>query len=167
MSQSSLNENSYLRNIQDLLWDGKTPYETRFGPPFDGPIISFGSPVGNHPLTAKNQSGDQDLKTSTLIRHRSVPGESHVIFLGKSERSLPPLHDSFPVSRFKIFTEKVVICCHQVTNFFSTKCSSVIEFSAWSLCNFGPFTDLAISVLRKMSMNTVLRKFLTSLECGL
>ena len=28
-----------LRNIQDLLSDGKTPYERRFGEPFKGPII--------------------------------------------------------------------------------------------------------------------------------
>ena len=33
----------YLRNIQDLLSDGKTPYERRFGEPFKGPIIPFGS----------------------------------------------------------------------------------------------------------------------------
>ena len=36
---------SYLRNIQDLLSDGKTPYERRFGQPFTGPIIPFGSLV--------------------------------------------------------------------------------------------------------------------------
>ena len=33
---------TYLRNIQDLLSDGKTPYEKRFGEPFKGPIIPFG-----------------------------------------------------------------------------------------------------------------------------
>ena len=33
---------SYLRNIQDLLSDGKTPFERRFGKPFEGPIILFG-----------------------------------------------------------------------------------------------------------------------------
>ena len=27
-----------LRNIQDLLSDGKTPHERRFGEPFKGPI---------------------------------------------------------------------------------------------------------------------------------
>ena len=47
---------SYLRNIQDLLSDGKTPYERRFGEPFKGPIIPFGSLVEYHPLTAKDQS---------------------------------------------------------------------------------------------------------------
>ena len=39
--------------------------------------------------------GDQDLKTSTLIRQRLIRGESHLDFLGESERSLPPPHDSF------------------------------------------------------------------------
>ena len=33
----------YLRNIQDLLSDGKTPYERRFGVPFNGPVIPFWS----------------------------------------------------------------------------------------------------------------------------
>ena len=46
----------FLRNIQDLLSDGKTPYERRFGQPFDGPTVPFGSLVEYHPVTAKNQS---------------------------------------------------------------------------------------------------------------
>ena len=36
---------TYLRNVTDLLSDGKTPYERRFGQPFKGPIIPFGSLV--------------------------------------------------------------------------------------------------------------------------
>ena len=56
--QSGLDENwwadsmecyTFLRNIQDLLSDGKTPYERRFGKPFKGPIIPFG-------ISAKAQS---------------------------------------------------------------------------------------------------------------
>ena len=39
---------------------------------------------------------DQELITSTLIRERPIRGESHVDFLGESEGSLPPPHDSFP-----------------------------------------------------------------------
>ena len=35
----------YLRNIQDLLSDGKTPYEQRFGEPFKGSIVPFCSMV--------------------------------------------------------------------------------------------------------------------------
>ena len=63
--QSGLDENwwadsmecfSYLRNIQDLLSDGKTPYERRFGEPFRGPIIPFGLLVEYYPISAKDQS---------------------------------------------------------------------------------------------------------------
>ena len=45
-----------LRNVTDLLSDGKTPYERRFGQPFKGPIIPFCSLVEYHPFTAKDQS---------------------------------------------------------------------------------------------------------------
>ena len=63
--QSGLDENwwadsmeckTYLRNVQDLLSDGKTPYERRFGKPFKGPIIPFGSLVEYYPISAKDQS---------------------------------------------------------------------------------------------------------------
>ena len=47
---------TYLRNVTDLLSDGKMPYERRFGQPFKGPIIPFGSLVEYHPITAKDQS---------------------------------------------------------------------------------------------------------------
>ena len=65
LSQSGLDEKwwadsmecyTYLRNIQDLLSDGKTPYERRFGEPFKGPIIPFGSLVEYYPISAKDQS---------------------------------------------------------------------------------------------------------------
>ena len=39
--------------------------------------------------------GDQDLRTSTLIRQRTIRGESHLDFLGESEGSLQPPRDSF------------------------------------------------------------------------
>ena len=63
--QSGLNENwwadsmecyTYLRKIHDLLSVWKTPCERRFGQPFSGPIIPFGSLVEYHPITAKDQS---------------------------------------------------------------------------------------------------------------
>ena len=63
--QSGLNESwwadsmecyTYLRNVTDLLSDGKTPYERRFGKPFGGPVIPLGSLVEYHPITAKDQS---------------------------------------------------------------------------------------------------------------
>ena len=44
----------------------------------------------------KPLGGDQDLRISTLIRQRPTRGESRVDFLGESEGSLPPPHDSFP-----------------------------------------------------------------------
>ena len=174
--QSGLNESwwadsmecyTYLRNVTDLLSDGKTPYERRFGQPFKGPIIPFGSLVEYHPLTAKDQSrihqfgkkvlpglffgyalyagriwkgdimvadleeletmdaseiyskrlnakevgefifpiadgriktlgGDQELRTSTLVRDRPLQGESNIDFLGESEGSHPQPQDSFP-----------------------------------------------------------------------
>ena len=179
--QSGLNESwwadsmecyTYLRNVTDLLSDGKTPYERRFGQPFKGPIIPFGSLVEYHPITAKDQSrihqfgkkvlpglflgyalyaggiwkgdvliadleeldtmdaseiyskrlnakdvifpkqgefifpiadgriktpgGDQELRTSTLVRHRPIQGESNIDFLGESELSLLPPQDSLP-----------------------------------------------------------------------
>ena len=46
----------YLRNIQDLLTDGKTPHERRFGEPFKGPIIPFGSLVEYYPISVTDQS---------------------------------------------------------------------------------------------------------------
>ena len=47
---------TYLRNVTDLLSDGKTPYERRFGQPFEGPSIPFGSLVEYYLTTAKDQS---------------------------------------------------------------------------------------------------------------
>ena len=47
---------TYLRNVTDLLSDGKTSCDGRFAQPFEGPIIPFGSLVEYHPITAKGQS---------------------------------------------------------------------------------------------------------------
>ena len=64
--QSGLDENWWadsvecccsLRNIQDLLSDGKTPCERRFGMPFNGPGIPFGAMVEHHPISAKDVPG--------------------------------------------------------------------------------------------------------------
>ena len=44
----------------------------------------------------KTLGGDQELRTSTLIRQRPIHGESNVDFLGESKGSLPQPHDSFP-----------------------------------------------------------------------
>ena len=40
--------------------------------------------------------GDQELRTSTLVRHRPIQGESNIDLLEETEGSLPPPHDSFP-----------------------------------------------------------------------
>ena len=166
------NEKPVCETSQICYLMGKTPYERRFGKPFKGPIIQFGSLVEYHSITAKDQSrihqfgkkvlpglflgyalyaggiwkgdvlvadleeletmdaseicsrrlnakevifpkqgefifpiadgriktlgGDQELRTSTLVRHRPIQGESNIDFLGESEGSLPPPHDSFP-----------------------------------------------------------------------
>ena len=47
---------TYLRNIQELLYDGKTPYERQFQMPFNGPVIPFGAMVEYYPISAKDQS---------------------------------------------------------------------------------------------------------------
>ena len=44
------------KNVTDLLSDGKTPYERRFGVPFEGPVIPFGATVEYHPISAKDIS---------------------------------------------------------------------------------------------------------------
>ena len=44
----------------------------------------------------KTLGGDQELRTSTLARHRPIQGESNIDFLGKSEGSLPPPQDPYP-----------------------------------------------------------------------
>ena len=51
-------------------------------------------PIANGRI--KPLGGDQDLRTSTSIRHRPIQRESHIVFLRESEGSLPPPHDSFP-----------------------------------------------------------------------
>ena len=84
--QSGLNENwwadsmecyNYLRNVTDLLSDGKTPCEARFGQPLKRPIIPFGSLVEYHPVTAKDQSripqfGKKVLAGLFLVRGRNL-----------------------------------------------------------------------------------------------
>ena len=44
----------------------------------------------------KTPGGDQELRTSTLVRHRPIQGESNMDFLGESEGSLPQPQDSLP-----------------------------------------------------------------------
>ena len=44
----------------------------------------------------KTPGEDQELRTSTLVRHRPIQGAGNFDFLGKSEGSLPQSHDSLP-----------------------------------------------------------------------
>ena len=87
--QSGLNESwwadsmecyTYLRNVTDLSSDGKTHCERRFGQPFKGPIIPFGSLVEYHPKTAKEQSKNQSIWKESLTwivpRIRSLRGRN-------------------------------------------------------------------------------------------
>ena len=69
---------------------------------------------------------------------------------------------SMIVSRFTTFTENFVICCSQITKIFCTKCGSANASSARGPCNFGPLTDLAISVFREVSINNVFTQIHTS-----
>ena len=46
----------HLRNIQDKLSDGETPFRRRFGVPFNGPVMPFGAP--NITLFLRNTSRD-------------------------------------------------------------------------------------------------------------
>ena len=62
----------YLRNIEDFLSDEKTPYERRFGRPFNGPVIPFGATVEYHLISRK------DLSRLYHFGQKVLPG----IFLG-------------------------------------------------------------------------------------
>ena len=74
--QSGLNESwwadsmecyTYLRNVTDLLSDGKTPYERRFGQPFNGPVIPFGSLVEYHPLLRRTSQESINLERKSYL----------------------------------------------------------------------------------------------------
>ena len=56
----------YLRNIHDFLFDGKTPYERRFGIPLNGPVIPFGAMVEYNPTSAKKLSRLHQFGTKVL-----------------------------------------------------------------------------------------------------
>ena len=60
------------RNIQDLLSDGKSPYERRFGIPFNCPVVPFGAMVEYHLISA------EDLSRLHQFGMKVLPG----IFLG-------------------------------------------------------------------------------------
>ena len=57
---------TYLRNVTDLLSDGKTPYEIRFGQPFKRPIIPFGSLVEVSPFYCEGPVGNPSFWKESL-----------------------------------------------------------------------------------------------------
>ena len=56
----------FFRNVQDLLSDGKTCYDPRFGEPFSGPTMSFGSMIENHPTSAKKHASLHRMEKKVL-----------------------------------------------------------------------------------------------------
>ena len=65
----------------------------------------------------KTLGGDQDLRTSTLVRHRPSRGEGRVDFLVESEGSFPQPHDSFPdaseaINDFWSMSGNFIYCHH-------------------------------------------------------
>ena len=68
-----------LRNIQDLLSIGRTPYGRRFGEPFKGPVIPFGGMIEYHPFSAK------DLSRLHQFGKNVLPGKflGHVLSTGR------------------------------------------------------------------------------------
>ena len=55
-----------LRNVQDLLADGKTPYERKFGESFKGPIIPFGALVEYLPNSERDKARIHQLGKKVL-----------------------------------------------------------------------------------------------------
>ena len=58
----------YLRNVQDLLAEGKTLYERRFGESFKGPIVPFGALIEYHPISTRDQSRIHQFGNKVLPR---------------------------------------------------------------------------------------------------
>ena len=81
---------TYLRNVTDLLSDGKTPYEKRFGQPFQGPIIPFGAMVEYHPTSPKDHARIHQFGKKVLpgrfLRYVLIAGE-----IGREKFSLQTL----------------------------------------------------------------------------
>ena len=114
-----MDSDCYLRNIQGLLSDGKTPYERGFGIPFNGPVIPFGAMVENQPHSAKDlsrvhqfdpkilpgtfldmhwtreESGKETYWSQTLKNEQVDASEIHARRLNAEEVSTPMKGDNF------------------------------------------------------------------------
>ena len=64
----------YLRNVQDLLADKKTPHDRRFGEPFKGPRIPFGAMVEYHPSSVRDQSRLDQFGKKVLLGYEFIAG---------------------------------------------------------------------------------------------
>ena len=95
---------TYLRNIQDLLSDGKTPYERRVGEPFKGPSIPFGT-------LAELTGGWENSMWKTIRRTAHSIGSNGRVSSNFNERSIqtaPIWEESFSwnISRIGIDREE-------------------------------------------------------------
>ena len=59
----------YLRNFQDHLSDGKTPYERRFGIPFNGAVIPCEAMLEDHTISAKRPIETTSIWSESLARY--------------------------------------------------------------------------------------------------
>ena len=87
-----------LRNVQDLLADGKTLSEGRFGEPFKGPIIPFGAFVEYHPISMRDQSrlhqlGKKVLPNIFLITYPRRINAQQVFITQMREEIIFPIAD--------------------------------------------------------------------------
>ena len=68
----------FLRNVVDILHDGITAYQRRFGQPFRGPIIPFGAEVEYYPINPadkkKLHTFDQKILTGVFQAMASKRG---------------------------------------------------------------------------------------------
>ena len=99
---------------------------------------------------SKPFGADQDLKTSTLVRHRPIQGESNIDFLGESERSLSK-QDNISVLLEQKEGQHLLLLCREYTMPRSEKGSRI---RGWILkdTRIGP-------VLFVVVMNNTVSKF--------
>ena len=97
----SMEGSCYLRNVQDLLADGKTPDERRFGEPFKRPTIPFGAVVEYHPSSPEDQSRIHQ------FRKKVLPGICLEGGIWKGETSRTDLEDLEMMDASDIYPPKI------------------------------------------------------------
>ena len=73
----------HLRNVEDLLADGKSPCERRFGEPCKGPVIPFRAMFEYHPISSRDQPRLHQIGKKVLL---GIFLE-HVLIAGNLERT--------------------------------------------------------------------------------